>query len=67
MSVCSKHNRNLDWAYFALKVADKIIAVKKSINHFFDVRSGLQAYEKGKGSHPQTDLDVKNHILDRDN
>ena len=22
---CSKHNRNLDWAYFALNVADKII------------------------------------------
>ena len=25
MTDCSKHNRNLDWAYFALKVADKII------------------------------------------
>ena len=50
-----------------MKVVDKIIAVTKSINHFFDVRSGLQAYEKGKGHPPQTALDVKNHIFDRDN
>jgi len=49
-----------------MRVVDKIIAVTKSIDHFFDVRSGLQAYEKGKGRPPQTALDVKNHIFDRD-
>lgn len=32
----------------------------------FDVRSGLQAYERGKGNPPQSAEDVKNHIYDRD-
>lgn len=32
----------------------------------FDVRTGLQAYEKGKGTPPQTQADVDGHIFDRD-
>lgn len=31
----------------------------------FDVRTGLQAYEKGKGTPPQTTEDVANHVFDR--
>jgi hypothetical protein len=31
----------------------------------FDVRSGLQAYERGKGAPPQTAADVKDHVFDR--
>jgi hypothetical protein len=32
----------------------------------FDVRTGLQAYEKGKGTPPQTQADVDDHVFDRD-
>ena len=32
----------------------------------FDVRTGLQAYEKGKGTPRQTQADVDDHIFDRD-
>jgi hypothetical protein len=32
----------------------------------FDVRTGLQAYEKGKGTPPQSQADVDNHVFDRD-
>jgi hypothetical protein len=38
----------------------------KSIGEVFDVRTGLQAYEKGKGTPPQTAKDVADHIFDRD-
>jgi len=31
----------------------------------FDVRTGLQAYEKGKGTPPQTAKDVADHVFDR--
>jgi len=31
----------------------------------FDVRTGLQAYEKGRGIPPQSADDVKNHVFDR--
>ena len=34
------------------------------LQEFFDVRVGLQAYEKGKGTPIQTADDVKNHIYD---
>lgn len=32
----------------------------------FDVRTGLQAYEKGKGTPPQSQADVDDHVFDRD-
>jgi TaqI-like C-terminal specificity domain/N-6 DNA Methylase/Eco57I restriction-modification methylase len=32
----------------------------------FDVRTGLQAYEKGKGTPSQTQADVDDHVFDRD-
>lgn len=32
----------------------------------FDVRTGMQAYEKGKGTPPQTQADVDDHVFDRD-
>ena len=37
----------------------------KNIGELFDVRTGLQAYEKGKGSPPQTARDVAGHVFDR--
>jgi hypothetical protein len=36
------------------------------IGSAFDVRTGLQAYEKGKGTPPQTAQDVADHVFDRD-
>jgi adenine-specific DNA-methyltransferase len=44
---------------------ERILATTKPIGELFDVRTGLQAYEKGKGNPPQTAKDVKNHIFDR--
>jgi hypothetical protein len=35
------------------------------IGREIDVRTGLQAYEKGKGSPPQTARDVAEHVFDR--
>jgi TaqI-like C-terminal specificity domain len=35
------------------------------IGRKFDVRTGLQAYEKGKGTPPQTARDVAEHVFDR--
>ena len=32
----------------------------------FDVKTGLQAYERGRGIPPQTAKDVRDHIFDRD-
>ena len=37
-----------------------------TVGDVFDVRTGLQAYEKGKGVPKQTAADVKNHVFDRD-
>lgn len=31
----------------------------------FDVKTGLQAYERGKGNPPQTAADVRDHVFDR--
>ncbi|MCK4321190.1 N-6 DNA methylase [candidate division WOR-3 bacterium] len=39
---------------------------EKANNGFFDVRTGLQAYETGKGNPKQTKSDVKNRIYDYD-
>lgn len=35
------------------------------LGQHFDVRTGLQAYERGKGKPPQTAEDVTNHVFDR--
>lgn len=43
-----------------------IIANSVEVGQRFDVRTGLQAYERGKGTPPQTKEDVKGHIYDRD-
>jgi methylase of polypeptide subunit release factors len=45
-------------------VVDKIVNTSSCIGVIFDVRSGLQAYERGKGKPPQTAEDVKNHVFD---
>ena len=37
-----------------------------TIGAVFDARTGLQAYERGKGNPPQSASDVKNHVFDRD-
>lgn len=44
---------------------ERIIAVSKPLGDLFDVRTGLQAYEKGRGTPPQTAEDVSNHVFDR--
>jgi type I restriction-modification system DNA methylase subunit len=36
----------------------------QKLSFYFNVRAGLQAYEKGKGTPPQTDKDVESHIFD---
>lgn len=38
----------------------------KDIGFHFDVRTGLQAYEKGKGTPAQTAADVRDHVFDAD-
>lgn len=43
-----------------------IEAASVKIGEIFDVRTGLQAYEKGKGNPPQTAADVAGHVFDRD-
>ena len=46
-------------------IMDKIVSESRSIDDLFEVRSGLQAYEKGKGTPPQTREDVEAHVFDR--
>jgi hypothetical protein len=48
------------------RVIDRIVETSESIGQVFDVRSGLQAYERGRGNPPQTADDVKNHVFDRE-
>ncbi len=45
---------------------EHVIANNSTIGEQFDVRTGLQAYESGKGTPKQTPQDVKDHIYDRD-
>ncbi len=45
---------------------DALRARLSNIGSHFDVRTGLQAYEKGKGTPRQSAADVKNHIFDAD-
>lgn len=47
-------------------VINKVVNESACIGDIFDVRTGLQAYEKGKGKPKQTAQDVKNHVFDRD-
>lgn len=47
-------------------VLDALRARVSIVEKSFDVRTGLQAYEKGKGSPAQTAADVKNHVFDAD-
>lgn len=44
---------------------DHIIAGSRPLSEVFDVRCGLQAYERGKGHPPQSAEDVAGHIFDR--
>lgn len=50
----------------ASAIIDKVLRNSKAIGEVFDVRTGLQAYEEGKGSPPQSADDVKNHVFDRE-
>ncbi|MDA8422058.1 MAG: N-6 DNA methylase [Nitrospiraceae bacterium] len=50
----------------ASAIVDKILRNSTSIGEFFDVRTGLQAYEEGKGTPPQSAADVKDHVFDRE-
>ena len=61
-----RHNRIVFHASTEVgQLVERIIAVSKPMGTLFDVRTGLQAYERGKGNPPQTALDVKNHVFDR--
>jgi len=46
-------------------VVDKIVRVSHPVEVIFDVRTGLQAYEQGKGQPPQLARDVRDHVFDR--
>ena len=48
-------------------IIDKVLLRSKTIGDLFDVRTGLQAYEEGKGTPRQSADDVKNHVFDREN
>jgi hypothetical protein len=48
-------------------IIDKIVSMSRTIGEIFNARTGLQAYEEGKGTPPQSAADVKNHIFDRNN
>lgn len=48
------------------RIVDKAVENSSRIGDIFDVRTGLQAYEKGKGNPSQTAEDVKNHVFDRE-
>ncbi|WP_411824674.1 Eco57I restriction-modification methylase domain-containing protein [Leptospira sp. 'Mane'] len=46
------------------KIVEKVIQNSNLLSDFFDSFVGLQAYETGKGTPPQSPEDVKNHIFD---
>lgn len=46
-------------------LVDTVFANSTTIGEHFDVRTGLQAYERGKGDPKQTASDVRNHVYDR--
>ena len=45
---------------------ETVVQGSMPLSAHFDVWSGLQAYEKGRGTPPQTERDVTNHVFDRD-
>lgn len=45
---------------------DRLVERTQTIGSLFEVWSGLQAYERGRGTPPQTARDVKEHVFDRD-
>jgi hypothetical protein len=47
-------------------IIDKILQNSIALGEVFDVRTGLQAYEEGRGTPPQSADDVKNHVFDRE-
>jgi hypothetical protein len=47
------------------ELIERIIASSNPLGTLFDVRTGLQAYETGKGDPPQTWADVDRHVFDR--
>jgi len=47
-------------------IIDKLLNNSITIGDVFDVRTGLQAYEKGKGTPIQSAEDVSGHVFDRD-
>lgn len=47
-------------------VLESALSNSKAIGECFEVRSGLQAYERGKGNPPQSAEDVKSHVFDRE-
>ncbi|MDQ6997876.1 MAG: TaqI-like C-terminal specificity domain-containing protein [Mariprofundus sp.] len=50
-----------------LEILEKVIKISCPMGAKFDVRTGLQAYEKGKGNPPQIEKDVREHVFDRAN
>lgn len=65
-----KGNRNyifdITSTSYESEIVNKIKANSVSLNKYYDVRVGLQAYETGKGKPKQSPEDVKNHIFDYD-
>ena len=47
-------------------VVDRVVAGSKELGELFEVWSGLQAYERGKGTPRQTAKDVAEHVFDCD-
>lgn len=47
-----------------INVINKILKNSFLVSDYYDVKVGLQAYEKGKGNPKQSEEDVKNHIFD---
>jgi hypothetical protein len=47
------------------RLVESIVAGSIPLGSRFDVRTGLQAYEEGRGDPPQTAADVRDHVFDR--
>ncbi|GIJ21216.1 Eco57I restriction-modification methylase domain-containing protein [Micromonospora lutea] len=51
-----------DASDFAL--LDRLARVDSKVEDFYDARVGMQAYERGRGTPPQTAEDVRGHVFD---
>jgi Eco57I restriction-modification methylase/restriction endonuclease TaqI-like protein len=49
----------------ALLLVDQLVTQSSTVGDNFEVLTGLQAYEKGKGDPPQTAAMVRDHVFDR--